>query len=219
MARPQTLSLDGARRVALAAQGFTDPVPVRPDRRALRRVLQRVGVFQIDSVNVISRSHYLPMFARVGHYDRQLLDRASGRGPRLLFEYWAHEAAFLPVEYQPLLRWRMETFRAKPWRIQRENPEFVDWALGEVHRLGPVTVSHIDHDGPRPTDHWGWNWTMVKRGLEWLFAMGEFTSAGRPAGFARRYDIPERVLPSDVLATPTPGKDDAMRDLIRLAAR
>lgn len=219
MARPQKISLDAARRVALAAQGFADPVPVRPDRRAVRRLLQRIAVLQIDSVNVVSRSHYLPMFARMGAYDRELLDRAAGRRPRLLFEYWGHEASFVPVEYQPLMRWRMEQFRAKPWRIQRENPEFVDWVLSEVKRLGPVTTGDIEHDAPRPAGNWGWNWSMVKEALEWLFLIGEITSAGRTPGFARLYDIPERVLPADVLNVPSPGKDEAIRELIRISAR
>lgn len=213
------MSLDTARRVALAAQGFADPVPVRPDRRAVRRVLQRIGLLQIDSVNVVSRSHYLPMFARLGAYDRDLLDRASGRRPRLLFEYWGHEASFVAVEHQPLLRWRMDRYRAKPWRIQREQPEFVEWVLQEVKRLGPVTTGGIEHDAPRPTGQWGWNWSAVKEALEWLFVVGDITSAGRTPGFARLYDVPERVLPAEILDAPTPSPADATRELIRVSAR
>lgn len=212
-----------ARRVALAAQGFTDPRPTRPDRRALRRVLDRVGLFQIDSVNVLSRSHYLPLFARVGAYPLELLDRASGRAPRSVFEYWAHEASIIPVQYQPLLRWRMADASHSAWggmrRIAIEQPEFVDWVLDEIRRLGPVSASDIEHDAPRPRGEWGWNWSQVKRALEYLFWSGEVTSAGRNGGFARLYDLPERVFPADVLAAPTPTREFAFRELVRIAAR
>ena len=223
MVQREKLSRPAARRVALAAQGFADPRPARPDRRALRRVVDRVGVFQIDSVNVLSRSHYLPLYSRIGAYPRELLDRASTRKPRTLFEYWAHEASLLPVQYQPLLRWRMARASSEAWggmrRIADEQPGFVDWVLGEVERLGPVTAAQIEHDAPRPTSHWGWNWSQVKRALEYLFWSGQVTSAGRDSGFARTYDLPERVLPPEVVAAPTPSAADAHRELIRIAAR
>jgi hypothetical protein len=212
-----------ARRVALAAQGFADPRPVHPDRRALRRVLDHVGLFQIDSVNVLSRSHYLPLFARVGAYPREMLDRASGRKPRTVFEYWAHEASIIPVQHQPLLRWRMADASHSAWggmrRIAIEQPEFVDWVLDEIRHLGPVSARDIEHDAPRPTGEWGWNWSQVKRALEYLFWAGEVTSAGRNGGFARLYDLPERVLPAQVLAAPTPTREFAYRELVRIAAR
>ncbi len=196
---------------------------MRPDARALRRVLSRVGLFQIDSVNVVSRSHYLPLFSRIGPYPHDMLDRASARHPRSVFEYWAHEASLVPVQYQPLLRWRMADASDDAWggmrRIAAEQPDFVKWVLDEVHRLGPVTAAGIEHDAPRPTGHWGWNWSEVKRALEYLFWAGEITSAGRDSGFARTYDIPERVLPRDILAAPTPSRADAHRELIRIAAR
>ncbi|PSK97901.1 hypothetical protein CLV30_12158 [Haloactinopolyspora alba] len=223
MVRRQSLSRSAARRVALAAQGFTDTRPARPDRRTLRRVLDRVGLFQIDSVNVLSRSHYLPLFSRVGAYPRELLDDAAGRRPRELFEYWAHEASLLPVRHQPLLRWRMADVSSDAWGGMRgiadEQPGFVKWVLDEVHRIGPVTAGGIEHDAPRPTGHWGWNWSQVKQALEYLFWAGEVTSAGRDRGFARRYDIPDRVLPPEVVAAPTPDRADAHRELIRIAAR
>lgn len=223
MPRRERISRPAARRVALAAQGFADATPVRPDARALRRVLSRVGLFQIDSVNVVSRSHYLPLFSRIGPYPHDMLDRASARHPRSVFEYWAHEASLVPVQYQPLLRWRMADASDDAWggmrRIAAEQPDFVKWVLDEVHRLGPVTAAGIEHDAPRPTGHWGWNWSEVKRALEYLFWAGEITSAGRDSSFARTYDIPERVLPRDVLATPTPSRSEAHRELIRIAAR
>lgn len=223
MARRDRLSPAAARRVALAAQGFADPRPVRPDRRALRRVLERVGLFQIDSVNVLSRSHYLPLYSRLGPYPRKVLDDAASRAPRLLFEYWAHEASLVPVHLQPFLRHRMAKADQKAWgwmrRVACDQPELVAWVLDEVKRLGPVTAGEIEHDAPRTKDHWGWNWSEVKTALEYLFWAGEVTSAGRNGAFARRYDIPERVLPPEVLRAPTPSPDEAHRELIRTAAR
>lgn len=217
-----SLSRAQARRIALAAQGFADPRPLRPDRRALRRVFGRVGIVQIDSVNVLCRSQYLPMYSRLGPYPRAILDRASNRAPRLLFEYWAHEASLVPVQLQPFLRWRMNTAAETAWggmrRIAVEQPEFVAWVLDEVRQLGPVTAGEIEHDAPRPTGDWGWNWSLVKRALEYLFWAGEITAAGRRR-FERLYDLPERVLPPEVIAAPTPAPDEAYRELVRVAAR
>jgi hypothetical protein len=218
-----SLSRAQARRIALAAQGFADRRPAQPDRRALRRVLARVGVIQIDSVNVLSRSQYLPVYSRLGPYPRELLDRAAGRAPRMLFEYWAHEASLLPVATQPLLRHRMARADELAWgrmvRLNKENPGFVDWVLDEVRRLGPMTAGEIEHDAPRRNDHWGWNWSDVKTALEYLFYAGKVTSAGRNGSFARLYDLPERVLPADVIDAPTPSQQDAYRELVSIAAR
>jgi uncharacterized protein len=222
--RPRaSLSKAQARRVALAAQGFADPTPVRPNGRALRRVLDRVGIFQIDSVNVLCRSHYLPVYSRVGPYPQEMLDRAASRAPRLVFEYWAHEACLIPVQTQPYLRWRMDSAADAAWggmrRIARDQPELVAWVLGEVRRLGPVTAGMIEHDSPKTQDYgWGWNWSQAKRALEYLFWAGEVTAAGR-RNFERQYDLPERVLPRDVLETPTPSAGEAHRELVRIAAR
>jgi uncharacterized protein len=218
-----SLSKTEARRVALAAQGFADPVPVRPDRRALRRILDRVGVIQIDSVNVLCRSHYLPLYSRVGPYPQELLDRASSRAPRLLVEYWAHEACLIPVWTQPYLRWRMDSAADAAWggmrRIAREQPELVAWVLDEVRRLGPMTAGMIEHDSPKTQDYgWGWNWSQAKRALEYLFWAGEVAAAGRK-NFERLYDLPERVLPREVLEAPTPSVGDAHRELVRIAGR
>lgn len=218
-----SLSRAQARRIALAAQGFADRPPVKPDRRAIRRVFDRVGVIQIDSVNVLSRSQYLPVYSRIGPYARELLDRAAGKAPRLLFEYWAHEASLLPVATQPYLRMRMARASELSWgRMQRlaaERPDFLEWVLDEVRRLGPVTAGEIEDDVPRPKDHWGWNWSDVKTALEYLFYAGRVTAAGRNGSFARLYDLPERVLPADVLNAPTPSRDETYRELTRIAAR
>jgi uncharacterized protein YcaQ len=224
MAVPDVLSVAQARRIALAAQGFTDPVAEGAhDLRHLRRVLRRVNLLQMDSVNVLQRAHYLPLYSRLGAYPTGLLDRAAYRRPRELFEYWGHEASLIPVELQPLMRWRMAAAHTSAWggmrRIAVEQPELVAWVLDEVRQRGPITAAEIEHDAPRPTGHWGWNWSEVKRALEWLFWSGEVTAAERTTSFARRYDLPERVLPPAVVAAPTPEPADAWRALVELAAR
>jgi uncharacterized protein len=220
--RSSTLSLAAARRVALAAQGFADPRPQRPDRRALRRVMGRVALLQVDSVNVLARAHYLPLYSRLGAYPLPLLDRASSRPPRTLFEYWGHEASLLRVDLQPLLRWRMDRALDDAWggmrRIATERPDLVAWVHDEVRDRGPLSAGEIEHDAPRPSSGWGWNWSEVKRALEFLFWSGQVTSARR-RGFERLYDLPERVLPAAVLATPTPTPAEAHRELVRIAAR
>jgi uncharacterized protein YcaQ len=218
----EQLSLAQARRIALAAQGFTDPTPTgAPTRRHLRRVLGRVGLLQIDSVNVLQRAHYLPLYSRLGPYDTNLIDRAAYRRPHELFEYWGHEASLLPVELQPLMRWRMAT--AHPWggiaRLAQEKPDLIDWVLAEVDRAGPLSASQIEADAAPRKENWGWNWSDTKTALEWLFWRGEVVVAKRNGAFARLYDLPERVLPAEVLAVPTPEPADAHRELVRLASR
>jgi uncharacterized protein len=216
------LSLSEAGRIALAAQGFADATPRGAvDRRLLRRVFARVGLIQIDSVNVLVRSHYLPAFSRLGPYDRTVLDRAVyGRG-RTLFEYWGHEASLLPLELHPYLRWRME--RAKrglgTWghiaRMVEDEPAILKRLRATIAERGPMAAS--DFDGARGKGSW-WGWSDVKVGLEALFWGGEITTAYRN-GFERVYDLPERVLPRAILALPTPSEEDAQRELVRIAAR
>jgi uncharacterized protein YcaQ len=221
--RRERLSLAQARRIALAAQGFADPAPTRePNGWDLRRVLDRVGLIQIDSVNVLSRAHYLPLFARLGPYPLELLDRASWRAPRRLFEYWGHEASLIPVTLQPALRWRMDRAAHEAWggmrRVQRDRPELVARVLEEVRDRGPIAASEVvEEEKPARTGPW-WDWSDVKRAFEWLFWSGQITSARR-RGFERLYDLPERVLPADVIATATPMIEDAQRELVRVAAR
>jgi uncharacterized protein len=220
--RRQRLSAAEARRVVLAAQGFADRLRERQvDGWALRRVLGRVGLLQMDSVNVVARAHYLPLFARAGPYPLELLDRAATRAPRRLFEYWGHEASLLPVELQPLLRWRMERAKVDAWgsvrRIARERPQLLDRLLDEVRERGPVTARDLAQDEPRRSGPW-WDWSDVKWAMEFLFFSGAVTTARR-RGFERMYDLPERVLPRAVLAAPTPPVEDAQRELMRIAAR
>jgi uncharacterized protein YcaQ len=219
----ERLSAAQARRIALAAQGFADPAPAgAPTGRAVRRLFDRVGLVQMDSVNVLRRAHYLPLFSRAGAYDTALLDRAAHYAPRRLFEYWGHEASLLPVALQPALRWRMERAARDAWanvrHIERDRPELVAEVLEEVRANGPVASSEVlEHERPRRTGPWG-HWGDVKRALEWLFWSGQITSARR-RGFARLYDLPERVLPADVVAAPTPSLEEAQRTLLRVAAR
>ena len=212
------LSATEARRIVLAAQGLAAPRPARPDVRALA---DRLGVIQIDSVNVLVRSHYLPAFSRLGAYDRDDLDQLSQRGPRALFEYWGHEASLLPVALQPLLRWRMARARDHAWgrmrRIARDKPQLVGDVLSIVRERGPITASDIEVGEKRKRPGW-WQWSEAKTAIEFLFWSGEVTSACR-RGFERLYDLPERVLPARVIAAPTPTERDAHRALVELAAR
>ncbi|HEY0617437.1 MAG TPA: crosslink repair DNA glycosylase YcaQ family protein [Kribbella sp.] len=220
----QVLSLAQARRIALVAQGFSDPRPKGvADLRALGRVVGRIGLIQIDSVNVLSRAQYLPLYSRLGPYPRDLLDRAAGKAPRRLVEYWAHEASLVPVETHPLLRWRMARATTEAWggprAIATQRPDLVKQVLADVRDHGPLTAREIDDDVERERDNWGWNWSDVKRALEFLFFAGEITVARRNQQFERMYDLPERVLPSAVLATPTPTVEEAHRGLVSIAAR
>ena len=219
----QRLSRRQARRAALAAQGFCDRRPKRPDARALSRVVGRTNLFQIDSVNVLTRAQYMPLFSRLGPYDTGLLDRAFGRRPRRLFEYWAHEASLVPVELHPALRFRMARAHQHAWggmrRIAEEQPELVTFVREEVQNRGPVTARDVEHDVPRSKEHWGWNWSEAKRALEWLFWCGEVTSARRNGAFERVYDLPERVLPPEIVDAPTPDDAEAHRILVEVAAR
>ena len=223
--RAGDLSLAQARRIALAAQGFADPLPTgAPDRRHLRRVLARIGLIQIDSVNVLVRSHYLPLFSRLGRYAPSLLDAAAyAKSRRELFEYWGHEASLIPVEYQPLFRWRMaraergQGIWSGIYRIQEEEPDYVRAVLAEIAARGPIGAGELSQPGSKGGASW-WNRSPGKRALEYLFWAGKVTTARR-RGFERLYDLPERVLPNRTLASATAPEPDAQRDLIRIAAR
>ena len=217
------LSVAQARRIALAAQGFGGPRGAQPPgTRRMLATVGRLGVLQIDSVNVLERAHYLPLFSRLGPYDRDRLDRSAWRAPRRLFEYWGHEASLLPVELQPLLRWRMARAGTDAWRgvraVATEQPELVARVLDDVRERGPVPASGLaDETRPKRSGPW-WAWSDVKRALEWLFWSGQITSAWR-RGFERWYDVPERVLPRAIVEAPTPEPADAQRELVRIAAR
>ena len=215
----QSFSLHQARRLALVAQGFNGAPAGPAGRVQLLRMLRRLGVLQIDSVNALVRSHYLPLFSRLGHYVPELLDQlAWGRGrQRALFEYWGHEASLLPLELYPVLRWRMD--RAKRGQgIYRQLAVFGHEQQATIARvLAAVTVQGALGAGSLSTRQgragsW-WDWSAEKHALEWLFAVGEVTVAGR-RGFERLYDLPERVLPASVLAHCVPGEAEAQRALL-----
>ena len=219
------LTTTQARRIALGAQGFTRPRPGLDGQIASRhvnRVIERLGFFQIDSVNVLVRAHYMPLFSRLGPYDRELLHRAASRRPRRLFEYWAHEAALVDVNLWQAFQFRMES-GARMWgnmaRIIREKPEFVAWVLEEVRAKGPLTAREIEHDAPRDKDNWGWNWSEVKMALEYLFYKGQVTAARRNSAFERVYDLPERVIPQAQLDAEPLDSRQAHRVLVSHAAQ
>jgi uncharacterized protein YcaQ len=227
MTTTQRLSAPQARRIALAAQGFAEPRPTgRVDARQLRRVLARIAILQIDSVNVFCRTHYMPLFSRLGPYSRDALDKLTAHtaGPvrRELFEYWAHEASLVPVELQPLLRWRMDRANIDAWggmrRVMRDNPKLVDDVIALVGEQGPIRASETGIARPARVAGQMWNWHDGKIALEYLFWAGRVTAARR-INFERHYDLPERVLPPEVLAVPTPSVEDAQRELVRIAAR
>ncbi len=221
-----------ARRIALAAQGFAEPRPAgQVTMRQVQRVIDRVGVVQIDSVNVLTRSQYLPFFSRLGPYDTGLLDRARDRSPRRVMEYWAHEASLIPPSTWPLLTFRMQRAERESWggmqRVARDHPDLVEAVRAEVIAHGPLTSREVErrleHDGPRARDDWGWNWSLVKNALEHLFWAGRISSAGRTSQFERRYDALHRVLPKPLRALTDverrPPAHEAHVELMRIAAR
>ncbi|MEA2023030.1 MAG: crosslink repair DNA glycosylase YcaQ family protein, partial [Actinomycetota bacterium] len=216
--KTRTLTNDQARRIALGAQGFTTPRPTgRVDVRHFRRVLDRVGLLQLDSVNVLERSHYLPMFSRLGPYDRAALDRwtvSSGE----LFEYWGHEASLIPVDRYPTFRFRMDEM--KPWgsvrRLLDERPGYIEGVLEQVAQRGPLTAADLEDAGERGGPWWGY--APGKHALEWLFASGRVT-AFRSSSFGRRYDLPERVVPAWALDGSPLDQTEAYRTLLVDAAR
>ncbi|MET0247219.1 MAG: crosslink repair DNA glycosylase YcaQ family protein, partial [Sphingomonas sp.] len=220
----ERLTAAQARRIALAAQGFGTRRPDMPGRAHVLRTLDRLGLFQIDSVNVISRAHYLPAFSRLGSYDRTLLDRAAWgvKRDRRMFEYWAHEASLLPLDLHPLLRGRMASADRGSfgWKAMRVfATERRAEAVGVVDRIrdqGPMAVS--DFEEGRSRAGW-WDWGDAKRILEWLFYAGHVTTATRRGGFERVYDLTERVIPRAILDLPTPDEAEAHQALIERGAR
>ncbi|MEO6502347.1 MAG: crosslink repair DNA glycosylase YcaQ family protein [Jatrophihabitantaceae bacterium] len=221
------LSAAAARRIALAAQGFGLPRPAGPvTARHIRKVVDTMGLLQLDSVNVLSRSHYLPVFARLGHYPREILDRltghTTGRLQREYVEYWAHEASLIPLATHPLLRWRMTRANLESWggmqRIAREQPQLLDGIRQLIAEQGPIRSADVTQERQPKKPGQMWNWNDAKTALEYLFWAGE-VGAARRINFERQYDLIERVLPAHIVDQPTPAREDAQRELVRIAAR
>lgn len=216
----ETISAALARRVALAAQGFGRQHPPAVGTRRLNALIDRLHLLQIDSVNVFERSHYLPVFARLGPYDKADLDRLTFAPRGRYLEYWAHEAAIIPMEDWPLLRWRMRAYRsaalADPDSWASANEPMLHWLRAELAAKGPLTAAEVEHDSNVRRGPW-WGWSDVKRGLETLFRWGEVVSAGR-SRFQRTYALAEQVLPARLLDRDI-AQVDAVRELLRRSTR
>ncbi len=216
------LSIAEARRMALVAQGFAEPKPARVGAAELVAMFDRLGVVQIDSVNVLVRSHYLPAFSRLGAYAPAAFDALSHDAPRTVFEYWGHEASLLPIELYPTMRFRMEGALADAWprvrRLARYQKKLIADVLAVVTERGPIAGSDLDVGKRRKHGRGGWwGWSDAKTALEWLFWSGQITSARR-RGFERLYDLPARVIPQSILVRPTPNARDAREQLVERAA-
>lgn len=218
----ETLSIPMARRIALAAQGLAKPRPAGPiGRRHLLKLLDRLHLHQIDSVNVLARAHYLPAFSRLGPYPREALDALAWGGKPRLFEYWAHEASLLPLDLHPLLRWKMARAERgeagwksmQAFRVERKAE--ADAVLARIVTEGPLVASDFEAKG---NGGW-WGWSSAKAALEWLFLTGCITTVTRRNSFERVYDLTDRVIPARILDMPTPDEADAHRALIERAAR
>jgi uncharacterized protein YcaQ len=224
MPAPRTrLSLSQARRIALAAQGFAEARPEAPTTRHLQKALDRGHLLQIDSVNVLVRAHYMPLYSRLGAYDRALLEKIAWRPRhRRVFEYWGHEASLIRLDLHPLFRWRMERAARGEGiygglaRFGHEKRDFIAAVRREVEARGPMSAGELEEGGKAAGSWWGWS--DGKRALEWLFWAGEVTTATR-RGFERVYDLTERALPSDVVNAPAPSAEEAQRELLRLSIR
>lgn len=216
-----SVSPAAARRIALAAQGFARPRPDAVGTRQLNLALGRIGLLQLDSVNVLERSHYLPMFARLGAYDKALLDRLTFAKKAPYREYWAHEAALIPLEDWPLFGFRRQDYRDyysvanDPWLAA--HADTLAWLRAELAEKGPLPASKIERDAAAPRRGSWWDWDEVKRGLERMFRFGDVVSAGR-TGFERTYALPEQVMPTEVYRREVP-REEAVRTLMERAAR
>ena len=215
--RLDSLSIADARALALAAQGFDTARPkTKATQRHVDALISRLGVIQIDSVNVLVRSQELPLFSRLGNHNRNAIPKATEQ--QKIFEYWGHEAAHLPVEIHPLFRWKMEAARlgkAKHWGLTSfydDNKAFVKRMLKHVEKNGPTTSRELSTRTEKKGT-W-WDWDEAKVALEYLFLTGQLMSRGRGTDFARIYDTPERVLTPKILNAPTPSEHDARKQLL-----
>ncbi|HWE24416.1 MAG TPA: crosslink repair DNA glycosylase YcaQ family protein [Myxococcales bacterium] len=217
----EELSLAEARSIALAAQGFDRPRPRRVTIRDVASTIRRLALVQLDYVNLVVPSHYQVIFSRLGRYDRSLLDElVYGSGE--FTEQWAHEASIVPVETWPLLRYRRDEHRARPWGFDeflRENPVYVTRLLEEVRTRGPLRADELPETTAtsRALDH-AWFRSIPRAVLEAHFGRGTLAVAKREGDFARRYDLAERLIPPEHHAR-TVGRPEAHTQLLMQAAR
>jgi uncharacterized protein YcaQ len=222
------LRIDEARRIALAAQGFTDPLPSKPTKRHLHRVIGRTAVLQLDSVNIVARPQFVVPYSRIGPYDPRLLTDVAYRD-RQWFEYWGHEASLIPLEHYAFFRPRMEAFRRHlhaprskgKWDVQMHNylkkeRPYMDAVLAQITERGALSAGELNDAGKSGPGMW--NWSRGKHAVEMLFRGGEVAALRRPS-FERVYDLPERVIPPALLDAPVLDHDEAERGLVRLAMR
>jgi len=220
--RLDSLSIKDARALALAAQGFDSPrTKTKSTTADAVTLIKKLGVIQIDSVNVLVRSQELPLFSRLGDHDRNAIPKATSQGK--IFEYWGHEAAHLPVELHPMFRFKMHAARSgklKHWGLTSfyaENKAFVKRILKHVEANGSISARELSTRTTKKSS-W-WDWDEAKTALEYLFLTGELMSCGRGSDFARVYDIPERVLPRKILQMSTPSETEARKELLVRAMR
>ncbi|HWJ67467.1 MAG TPA: crosslink repair DNA glycosylase YcaQ family protein [Nocardioides sp.] len=217
----QSLSRAQARRIALAAQGYLDRPHAVPTLRTFDRTLARTGVLQVDSVNVLQRAHFMPLYSRMGAYDVDLLRRAASGRDRRVVEYWAHVQAFMPVDLWPAMRHRMDGYRDRrgKWFTVEEGDDLEQALLAEITDRGASTARELDDGLPRAKEHWGWNWSRTRRMLDFLYMTGELAIAGRNSQFEIRYDLAERVVPRPYVDAPPLTPAEARLELVRRAAR
>jgi uncharacterized protein YcaQ len=221
MGKPDSLSAALARRIALSAQGLNSARPGSVTRRHLTALASRLGVFQIDSVNVLTRAHTMPAFSRLGAYTMADYDAAAWGSRRAWFEYWGHEACLIPLTTWPLLQWRMRAARIASvksdiFAFARDNPAQIQAALAEIRTRGALAAADLTGGG-RATSKW-WGWSDGKRAMEYLFLVGDLTVSHRRGAFERVYDLPERILPAATLNAPVPHEAEAQRALLCIAA-
>jgi uncharacterized protein YcaQ len=189
--------------------------------RTFARTLNRTGVLQVDSVNVLQRAHFMPLYSRMGPYDVDLVRRASEGRSRRIVEYWAHVQAFMPVELWPVMRHRMARYRdgRHKWWGTVVTEDLIADLLAEISDRGASTARDLDDGLPREKENWGWNWSTTRRALDYMYMVGDVAIAGRNSQFEIRYDLPERVIPRALLEAPTPTEAEANLELVRRAAR
>lgn len=216
--RSADLSKAEARRITLAAQGFADPIHDQPTMRTVQRVLRRTQVVQIDSVNVLQRAHFMPIYSRIGPYPVELLRRAAETKPRRVVEYWAHVQAFMSVDLWPLMRHRMQDYRERQHKWWSQIPASALKTLSDqVRDRGAVTARDLDDGAARQRDNWGWNWSQTRIALDFMFMTGDLAIAGRTSQFEPRYDLPDRVVGAQWYDAPEVSRAEQQRELVRRA--